>query len=143
MANSTLDPDREKHAPTPQRHGTAQLGPSGTSDSGSDLQGPGLALDAGLDLETGTTSDPERSGGAGHDVGDANLDGDSDEAGTGERATAGRDDEAGAARDIAPDRIIGSELPMPSDALDRIDVNDAAAGDESDEPSEGERAHRP
>ena len=43
----------------------------------------------------------------------------------GEAATAGRDDDAGEARDIAPDRIIGSELPMPADALDRVVTDDA------------------
>lgn len=133
MADSTLDPTREKPAETTKGHGTRALGPSGSSDSGSDLRGPGLADDAGLHLDTGTTSDLERSGGAGHDVGDANLDSDSDETGTGERATAGRDDDVGEAGDIAPDRIIGSELPMPADALDRVVVDDDAPGDDSEE----------
>ena len=142
MADSTLDPDLVIPAQTRRIRGTAALGPSGTSDSGSDLQGPGLAQDAGLRFDTGTTSDLDRSSGAGHDVGDANLDSDSDEAGTGERATAGREDDAGAARDIAPDRIIGSELPMPADALDRIEVDDTAPADESEEPPDRERAHR-
>lgn len=120
MADSTLDPERERPAPKRKGHGTEALGPSGSSDSGSDLQGPGLAADAGLNFDTGTTSDIERSAGAGHDVGDANLDSDTDEVGTGELSTAGRDDDVGEARDIAPDRIIGSELPMPADALDRV-----------------------
>lgn len=139
MADSTLDPTREKPAETTKGHGTAALGPSGSSDSGSDLQGPGLAADAGLHFDTGTTSDLERSGGAGHDVGDANLDSDSDATGTGEVSTAGRDDDVGEARDIAPDRIIGSELPMPADALDRIVVDDDAPGEDSDEQQELER----
>lgn len=136
MADSTLDPSREKPAETTKGHGTAALGPSGTSDSGSDMQGPGLAQDAGLHFDTGTTSDLERSAGAGHDVGDANLDSDSDEAGTGEEATAGRDDDVGEAQDIAPDRIIGSELPMPADALDRIMLDDDATSDEDSEEHE-------
>jgi hypothetical protein len=134
MADSTLDPEREKPAEGTKGHGTAALGPSGSSDSGSDLQGPGLARDAGLHLDTGTTSDLERSRGAGHDIGDANLDSDSDATGTGELSTAGRDDDVGEARDIAPDRIIGSELPMPADALDRIVVDDDAPGEEREEP---------
>ncbi|MGZ9030947.1 MAG: hypothetical protein ACXW2G_06210 [Burkholderiaceae bacterium] len=133
MADSTLDPTRATPAQTTKGHGTAALGPSGSSDSGSDLQGPGLAADAGLQFDTGTTSDLERSGGAGHDVGDANLDSDSDETGTGERSTAGRDDDVGEASDIAPDRIIGSELPMPADALDRIVVDDDAPDGASEE----------
>jgi len=133
MADSTLDPTREKPAESGKGHGTAALGPSDTSDSGSDLKGPGLASDAGLNLDTGTTSDLERSRGAGHDDGDANLDSDSDGSGTGERSTAGRDDDVGEARDIAPDRIIGSELPMPADALDRIETDDDSTSDEESE----------
>jgi hypothetical protein len=124
MADSTLDPVREGRQETGKGRGTAALGPSGSSDSGSDLQGPGLASDAGLQFDTGTTSDLERSAGAGHDVGDANLDSDSDEGGTGEHATAGRDDDVGEARDIAPDRLIGTELPLPADALDRVAIDD-------------------
>lgn len=139
MADSTLDPTRAEPAQTTKGHGTAALGPSGSSDSGSDLQGPGLAENAGLHFDTGTTSDLERSGGAGHDVGDANLDSDSDATGTGEVSTAGRDDDVGEARDIAPDRIIGSELPMPADALDRIMVDDDAPGEDSEEQQDLDR----
>lgn len=124
MADSTLHPTREKPPGTRKGHGTSALGPSGSSDSGSDLQGPGLAADAGLAFDTGTTSDPEAGSGAAHDVSDANLDSDTDASGTWERATAGRDDDVGEAHDIAPDRIIGSELPMPADGLDRIMVDD-------------------
>lgn len=142
MADSSLDPTRAKPAETPKGHGTAALGPSGSSDSGSDLQGPGLAEDAGLHFDTGTTSDLERSRGAGHDVGDANLDSDSDETGTGETSTAGRDDDVGEARDIAPDRIIGSELPMPADALDRIVVDDDAPNENSEEAQDLEKESR-
>jgi hypothetical protein len=61
-------------------HGTRDLGPSDSSDTGSDLIG------------------------AGADVGDADLDSDTDRAGTGERASAGRDDAPDGA-DIAPDHI--------------------------------------
>lgn len=76
-------------------HGTAALGPSDTSDSGSDIRGgPGLNRDDGLLPATGTTSDPDIDGEsttAGPDIGDADLDSDSDSGGTGERAAAGRD----------------------------------------------------
>lgn len=142
MADSTLDPTRVKPPETTKGHGTDALGPSGSSDSGSDLQGPGLASDVGLLFDTGTTSDIERSRGAGHDVGDANLDADTDERGTAELATAGRDDDAGEARDIAPDRIIGSELPMPADALDRVVTDDEPPGDESEEANLGRDSRR-
>jgi hypothetical protein len=133
MADSTLDPSREGRPTTGKGRGTAALGPSGSSDSGSDLQGPGLARDAGLQFDTGTTSDLERSAGAGHDIGDANLDSDSDERGTGEHATAGRDDDVGEARDIAPDRLIGAELPLPADALDRVVIDDDTPDNEESE----------
>ena len=100
-----------------------------------------MADDAGLHFDTGTTSDLERSRGAGHDVGDANLDSDTDEMGTGEQSTAGRDDDVGEARDIAPDRIIGSELPLPADALDRIVVDEADIDDAERQPEpDGKRA---
>jgi hypothetical protein len=59
-------------------------------------------------LSTGTTSDPEKSTAgytAGPDVGDANLDSDSDSMGTGEHATAARDQVASEGEDISTDRI--------------------------------------
>jgi hypothetical protein len=110
---STLDPDNIN---LPDRqlgsgHGTDALGPSDTSDSGSDVHGSaGLAEQIGKDLHlgTGTTSDPEESS-AGHtdgpDIGDANLDSDTDSTGTGERATAGRDTVVSDGQDIDTDHI--------------------------------------
>jgi hypothetical protein len=95
-------------------HGTEALGPSNTSDSGSDIQGgQGLVGDINSEeneffLDRGTTSDPDgkrrmpRT--AGPDIGDANLDSDSDAEGTGERATAGRDIDP-LNQDILPDKI--------------------------------------
>ncbi|MBS1189780.1 MAG: hypothetical protein H6R10_1572 [Rhodocyclaceae bacterium] len=90
----------------PPGHGTADLGPSDTSDSGSDIRGgQGLAQEAGLDDDTGNTSDMEHARGAGPDLGDANLDSDSDSEGTGERTTAGRDSDIREGGDIAPDQV--------------------------------------
>lgn len=111
MAGSTLDPDNMN---LPDRrlgkgHGTSDLGPSDTSDSGSDVTGgPGFAQQVDLGLASGTTSDAEASSAgytAGPDVGDANLDSDSDSFGTGEAATAGRDTIVTAGRDIDTDHI--------------------------------------
>jgi hypothetical protein len=109
MTISTLDPE---FSPAPDRrlgkgHGTSSLGPSDTSDSGSDIHGgPGLAHDINIGLDRGTNEDPDEGGmDAGPDVGDANLDSDSDSAGSGERATAGRDSSKGDSRDIGTDRI--------------------------------------
>lgn len=114
--NSTLDPDNFPDRPDRvlgRGHGTGALGPSDSSDSGSDIAGgPGLAIDLendeALDLGGGTTSDIDTggaSGTAGPDVGDANLDSDSDAGGTGERATAGRDTLMRDGADIDVDHI--------------------------------------
>jgi hypothetical protein len=95
MATSldTLPPDNLPT--TPKGHGTAALGPSDSSDTGSDIRGgPGLNHDDGLLAPPGTTSDPDvdgRGATAGPDIGDPDLDSDSDRNGTGERGAAGRD----------------------------------------------------
>jgi hypothetical protein len=112
MAGSTLDPDNlplGSDRRLYRGHGTRELGPSDSSDSGSDLQGaPGLAQQGEIPLDTGTTSDLEESianNTAGPDVGDANLDSDTDSSGTGERASAGRDTVVPDGADIDVDRI--------------------------------------
>lgn len=109
---STLDPELDTRSDRSlgSGHGTDALGPSDTSDSGSDVHGaPGLSHEVGIrGLDTGTTSDPEESTAgftAGPDIGDANLDSDSDAAGTGEHATAGRDQVNADGQDIDTDRI--------------------------------------
>ena len=59
-------------------------------------------------LDRGTNEDPEIRGlrhTAGADIGDAELDSDSDSVGTGEHMTAGRDPQTRADNDIRPDRI--------------------------------------
>lgn len=138
MPDSTLDLTLSTPPVTDKGHGTRALGPSDSSDSGSDLQGPGIyERDSDvLGLDSGTNEDAGHGTGAGRDVGDANLDSDSDASGTGERASAGRDTDVEAGSDIAPDRLIGSDAPMPADALDRISIDgdelteDAASDDE-------------
>ena len=95
MATSPLHPDHtppSRDRKVMQGHGTSALGPSGSSDSGSDIVG------------------------AGPDIGDADLDSDSDRRGTGERAAAGRDDVGTEGADIAPDRI--ERLEDVDDELD-------------------------
>ena len=141
MPDSTLDVVPSTPPVTDKGHGTRALGPSNTSDSGSDLQGPGIyEIDADvLDLDSGTNEDVVHGTGAGRDIGDANLDSDSDADGTGERASAGRDIDADAGSDIAPDRLIGSQAPIPRDALDRIASEAADDDSESDEDGETER----
>ena len=124
--NSTLDPDNFPDPPDRSLgtgHGTGALGPSDTSDSGSDLVGAsGLAGEDMLDFDSGTTSDLEAStagGTAGPDVGDANLDSDSDSGGTGERAAAGRDSVARDGTDIDVDQIQSiTDVPLDEDDLE-------------------------
>lgn len=90
-------------------HGTSALGPSDTSDSGSDVTGgPGLIEGDTMGLDRGTQDDLDMAGEtrtAGADVGDANLEADTDSTGTGERQAAGRDAQSRPDRDRSPDRI--------------------------------------
>ena len=95
MGHSTLNQTGESQPNVTKGHGTGALGPSDSSDSGSDIVGNrGLNHDDGLPLARGTTSDPDEDGKhatAGPDIGDADLDSDTDRNGTGERGAAGRD----------------------------------------------------
>ena len=112
MSQSTLIPELEEEPIVDRGHGIGALGPSDTSDSGSDITGgPGLAGTGDfLELGSGTTSDLDMSqghGAAGADVGDSDLSGDSDSSGTGETASAGRDTSVSDGADINVDRIVG------------------------------------
>jgi hypothetical protein len=123
---STLDRTPESRPGTPRGHGTRDLGPSDSSDTGSDIVGgPGIGgLD--LDLDRGTASDPERGGAtAGPDVGDSGLDSDSDASGTGENIAAGRDP-LQTDQDVMPDRII-EDLALEDADLLAPDGEGAAA----------------
>jgi len=85
MATNPLDPsfnpanDRDVR----RGHGTESLGPSDSSDGGSDVAG----------------------GAAPRNIGDAELDSDSDRFGTGERRGAAPDEEVPEGADIAPDKV--------------------------------------
>ncbi|HEY3179182.1 MAG TPA: hypothetical protein VGL25_09915 [Casimicrobiaceae bacterium] len=127
MARSTLERTGERAPRVDKGHTTRELGPGDRSDTGSDITGgPGLENDSdALDLRHGTTSDAERTRGpktAGPDIGDENLDSDSDSGGTGERAAAGRD------------------APAPTDVT--LNVIDVLAGEtlESEPPTRRRRA---
>lgn len=113
MARSTLLQTGEEPPQVEDGHGTAALGPSDSSDSGSDVRGgPGFALDIGLGMESGTNSDPDTALGdmtAGPDLGDSDLDSDTDSSGTGERAAAGRDTTVPDGADISVDRIVSGD----------------------------------
>jgi hypothetical protein len=113
MAAGPLHPDNltnGRDRDVTRGHGTRALGPSDSSDSASDILGaPGLAgqvdgfgIDRlpGSDLEEGFAGNT-----AGPDLGDANLDSDTDRSGTGETAAAGRDILNADGADIDTDHI--------------------------------------
>jgi hypothetical protein len=85
----------------------APIGPSDSSDSASDLIG---ANDWRADDNDVPGAGPRQ------------LESETDAEGTGERAAAGSEVVPPAGADIAPDRIIGGELPVVPDGLDRSDV---------------------
>ena len=115
---STLIGGRGKDRETQKGHGTEALGPSDTSDSGSDITGgPGLIEGDVIGLDHGTNEDPDTGiGRAGVDIGDSDLDSDTDSVGTGEHMTAGRDPAEGANRDVMPDHI--ERIPVIDEDLD-------------------------
>ena len=140
MAASTLDHDQSVPPTLTKGHGTAALGPSDSSDSGSDIQGgPGLNRDDGLQPPAGTTSDPDVDAfgaTAGADIGDANLDSDSDRYGTGERAAAGRDSTVPTDTILRDDQdrvidgeSIGDEIDSDLPTRDELVGADAESGD--------------
>jgi hypothetical protein len=113
---STLDPDNFPERPDRslgKGHGVDSLGPSDLSDTGSDIVGghgfaDNIDEDERLDFDQGTTSDMETSHAgetAGPDIGDSNVDSDSDAYGTGERAAAGRDTVVKDGADIDTDHV--------------------------------------
>lgn len=127
---STLDPDNFPEIPDRslgKGHGIDALGPSDLSDTGSDVVGgPGLATnidpDTELGLDRGMNDDLEAStdgGRAGPDVGDPDLDSDSDSGGTGERAAAGRDSVTPDGADIDTDHIEAiPDLPLDEEDIE-------------------------
>jgi hypothetical protein len=105
---SSLTGGRGKDRVVGSGHGTSALGPSDTSDSGSDIAGAPGTIEgevAGLDRGTNEDADTRAARTAGPDIGDSDLDSDSDSVGTGERAAAGKDPQAPAGSDILPDRL--------------------------------------
>ena len=107
---------------TDKGHGTDALGPSDTTDSASDIAGgPGVIEGDVIGLDRGTNEDLDSRGPfrtAGPDIGDGELDSDSDSVGTGEHMTAGRD-QVTANSDIRPDRIERlSDLVLDEDIQD-------------------------
>jgi len=116
----------------------APLGPSDTSDSGSDVAGqPDMTAgddmplnDGPLDLDrTSTTRSPA---GAGSDT---------DSTGTGERMGAEPNSNISDGGDIAPDRVIGDpDAGLTGEAISIDDIDELAADDgEEDDDEEADR----
>jgi len=129
--SSTLNPDE----PEPQvvrqtAHTTGALGPSDSSDSGSDVQGAKrheFDRDSELDNHALETGDEE-------------LASDSDRAGTGERAAADGDSTLDVNRDIDVDRVIDPFERSASDddeVTQRLDDSVQAPDLDDDDPEPG------
>lgn len=115
MSSSTLDLTGEEAPVTGLGHGTGALGPSDSSDSGSDVMG-GPGMDEGLSDEQAREMPETTTQGAGRDLGDVDLDSDSDRSGTGERGSSGIDSRG------------------PNDQLTTIEPGIESASDEFDDP---------
>lgn len=111
MAGSTLNRTGESMASIPQGHDTGALGPSDSSDSGSDtLHATRQAGDADGELDQHAL-----------EQGPAELESDSDRSGTGERASADGDS------NLKPDGDI-----LPDDFTDEPDLDTLEADDDLD-----------
>ena len=110
------------------------IGPSDSSDSGSDLIGPGIMGDeTSLGLDALPDEDVERGKGPGGNGGDSfsePSDDTSDRSGTGEGLAADGDTAAQAAADIAPDRVIGAEEAGLGGGLDQAEEAQLGVTDE-------------
>jgi len=127
--SSTLDPDNipgRGRPHTQKGHDVASLGPSDTSDSGSDMKGPGLVEDDALHLDRGTNEDPEDGTlgkiEAGQAIGDRDMDDTSDSSGTGEHLTAGKDPRIRPNEDRDVDRVVGADEAGLGGGLDEAEL---------------------
>ncbi|SRR5688500_5392884 len=142
---STLDPDnfpRRQPGSTPPGHDTRSLGPSDSSDSGSDMAGPGLLDDDLLNLDRGTNDDTEAGrqdvADTGPSVGDLGMDADSDRYGTGEHLTAGKDPNVRVNADVDTDRIVGPSEAGLGGGLDQAEEAQFGITDEEIEKKGGQ-----
>jgi hypothetical protein len=144
MASSTLDPDNFPTGKRPRKtqkgHDTRALGPSDSSDTASDMAGPGLLDDDVLGLDRGTNQDSE--GGradvadCGPSIGDLDMDADSDRYGTGEDMAAGKDPAIRENADIDADRIVGPGEAGLGGGLDQAEEAQLGITDEEIEKAQ-------
>ena len=144
---SSLDPDNfpegGRKQSMPKGHNTKSLGPSDSSDSGSDMAGPGLVDDEALPLDRGTNEDQEAGR---EDVanlsssgGDDGMSDNSDRFGTGERRAAGKEPSVAADADIDTDRTVGAEEAGLGYGLDQAEEAQLGITDEELERGEPEK----
>ena len=136
-SRSTLDPDNFPAPPQsklPKGHDVRSLGPSDSSDSGSDMAGPGLIDDDVLNLDRGTNEDTEAGrddiADAGASVGDVGMDDNSDRYGTGERMAAGKEPRMRVDGDYDADRIVDAEEAGLGGGLDQAEEAQLGITDE-------------
>ena len=136
-SNSTLDPDNypvDQSRKLPKGHDTRSLGPSDSSDSGSDVAGPGLVDVDAINLDRGTNQDIEAGrddiADAGASLGDLDMDDNSDRTGTGEHLTAGKDPSVRIASDIDTDRVVHADEAGLGKGLDQAEEAQLGVTDE-------------
>jgi hypothetical protein len=139
MANRHTLPTEKVSSP-PQRgfqegRELQSIGPSDSSDSGSDLIGPGITgKDDVLGLDRGTSEDNDGGymarGDVDDNIADLDIDSTSDRSGTGERLSVGDDSELRVAADIAPDRIVGADEAGLGGGLDQAEEAQLGVTDE-------------
>jgi len=135
-SNSTLDPDNlpTSSRKVPKGHDTRSLGPSDSSDSGSDMAGPGLIDVDAINLDRGTNQDIEAGRGdvadAGASVGDLGMDDNSDRNGTGEHLTAGKDPSVRIGSDVDTDRVVRRDEAGLGEGLEQAEAAQLNSVDE-------------
>lgn len=142
---STLDPDKVPAGRQNRVKGrdVKSLGPSDSSDSGSDMAGPGLVDDEALGLDRGTNQDAEAGrrnvADAGPSVGDLGMDDNSDRYGTGEHLTAGKEPRTRPNADRDTDREVSADEAGLGRGLDQAEEAQLGITDEDAEEAAGER----
>jgi hypothetical protein len=144
---TTLTPDNippRRPTSVPPGHDVKSLGPSDSSDSGSDMAGPGLIDADMLNLDRGTVEDMEAGdddiADAGRSVGDLGMDEDSDRSGTGTRMSADLEPRGGESAEIGPDRIVGAEEAGLGRGLDQAEEAQLGITDEELREAEPSRS---
>jgi hypothetical protein len=141
---SSLDPSNfpESRMRVQDGHGSRSLGPSDSSDSGSDLAGPGLTEE---DDVLSFDGPPEEDAEAEREEADAvDLDDSSDRYGTGVRSTAGRSPRVRDNADRDADRVMNPEEPGLGDGLDQAEEEAelGLADEEIEEEDDDDRQQR-